>query len=171
MMHEPTLTLEAAALEAYQQVVYQAPDGAQRRDLYEEAAEIIQGQYDRGEIEISLDKAIRAALNEADKQQGAAADKIIDDLRKGIGDLQLDGDPILRTVVTLGKGLRKSWEYVTVNDLLILDDQRRTNLKNAQEAFDIWENNLDVILPIVGEHVTVGAAVRAGAFGVAGVAA
>ena len=165
MSHEPTLTLETAALDVYQQVVYQAPDGAQRQDLYEEAAEILRGQYERGEIEVSPDKAIRAALHEADRQQGAAADNILDDLRKGISNLHLDGDPILRTVVTLGKGFRKSWEYVTATDLLILDDQRRTNLKNVQEAFDVWEDNLAVVLPAVREHTTVGDAVRAGAFG------
>lgn len=160
MAHEPVLDAKTAALNAYQTVAMRAPKGAQRTDLFDEAHDILHGQYDRGEIDLDVSKAIYHVLNDVDRQQGQAADKLVADLREGISSLKFDGDPLLRTVVTVGGGKRICWEYVSIRDIQEMDILRRDNVKAVTEAYDVWSDNVEAIRPALQAHGTVGALVR-----------
>ncbi len=160
MGHEPITDARAAALTAYQTVTMRAPRGAQRSDLFNEAHDIVHSQWDRGEIDLDISKAIYHVLNDVDRQQGQAADKLLAELRQGVEALKFEGDPMLRTIVTIGSGRRICWEHVTIGDIQEMDLLRRDNLKAVTEAYDVWSDNVEAIRPALQAHGTVGALAR-----------
>ena len=158
--HEPVTDAKIAALNAYQTVAMRAPKGAQRTDLFDEAHDILRDQYDRGELDLDISRAIRHVLNDVDRAQGQAADRLVAALREGVTSMKFEGDSLLRTVVTLGGGKRICWEYVTFDDLSEMDLLRRDNVKAVTEAYDVWADNLAVIRNDLSMFGTVGALVR-----------
>lgn len=157
-------TLDDTALAAYRKVVNRAPDGAQRQDLIDEAEGILRAEYDKGLLDLDVSEALRSALTKADLKDKDATDSMIERLRAGIDPLELTDDPSLRMVVTLGKGRRKSWEYITVEDLDDMDELRRGNMQSVVAAYRNWQEAVAIISPAIELYGTVGAAVRAGAF-------
>lgn len=159
-------TADDALDTAYRRIIREAgPDGVNRARAEADAADEVSRLIDLGEVaEPNRFNALVKIVRGIDTRQGAAADRIIERLASGEVALRIDDDPTLDTVVTLGGGRRKSWRYVTVVDLELMDDERNRNFKAVSESFKKWKADLAVVKPAVFAHGTVGEAVAAHAF-------
>lgn len=171
-MHDisaPILTAEEAIKREYQRIVAESGDtGVTKERAASDAADEVARLIDLGEVEAPpVRDALLKIVNVVDGQQGASADRVIARLARGEVGLDLDGDPVLDMVVTLGKGDRKSWRFITAHDLRRMDSERNKNYEAQREAMIRWQSDYTAILPVVMAHRTVGAAVAAGAFSAA----
>lgn len=159
-------TAEEALDAAYKRIVKESgADGLDRARAEADAADEVSALIDRGEVaEPNRFNALVKIVRGIDSRQGAAADRIIERLALGEVTLSMEDDPTLDTVVTLGSGRRKSWRYVTVADLELMDEERNRNFKAVSESFKKWKADLAVVKPAVLAYGTVGSAVRAEAF-------
>lgn len=159
-------TAEEALDAAYKRIVKDAgSDGLNRARAEADAADEVSALIDRGEVaEPNRFNALVKIVRGIDSRQGAAADRIIDRLAAGEVSLGMDDDPTLDTVVTLGGGRRKSWRFVTVDDLDLMDEERNRNFKAVTESYKKWKADLAVVKPAVLAYGTVGSAVLAEAF-------
>ncbi len=66
-----------------------------------------------GAIVLDIDDAIRAAGRAIDKRDGGRVDGVLRSIARGEDALELDDDPVLDLVATLGAGRRKIWRFVT----------------------------------------------------------
>lgn len=169
MQHEPDefrFEWNETVAGIYADVVGDAdPDeGVQRDEAFRIAAEKIHQLVDDGDLKPAIDEVIKAALVEADRKHGRRADRIIRDTVRGQIDLGIPDDPTLRTVVTLGGGLRKLWQDVTEDDLLAMDENRFSNLRSQQDAYTEWRAHFEPARRVLRKHHRVLDAVRAGAF-------
>lgn len=140
------------------------PDGMQRQDAFDIATDKLLGMTETGELKIPLEQAIRAALAEVDRREGQRTDTVLRRVVAGQEPLDLDDDPFLEVVVTLGGGLRKPWRDVTQADLRAMDQLRYRNYRQAATAYDEWRTLFDPTFDVLGQFNTFGLAVAAGAF-------
>lgn len=170
-INEPTPSAEKALRAEYQRIINErGSEGVTKSEAASLAAENVDRLIDMGEVqEPSRHDALVRSIGVIDAEQGRSADRIIEKLSRG--EVQLfEDDDVLLTVVTLGGGHRKSWRYVTAADLRAMDDERSKNFKSQEDAKRRWAASVAVVLPVVLEYRTVGAAVNAGAFSVRGIA-
>lgn len=163
---EPIITPESAVRSEYQRIVAEyGNEGVTKDRALSDAVDIVMKRIDLGEVaEPSRRSALLKLGNDIDNRQGKAADKVIERLANGEGDLILDGDPFLDTVVTLGKGIRKTWRYITVEDLRMMADLRADNHRKVEEAERKFQRNVALVIATTAAYTTVGMAYEAGAF-------
>lgn len=166
-LREPIKTAEQAMREEYQRIVYESGDtGIQLAKAVAIASENVQRMIDYGEVEApDVLSALVTIGKSEDTRQKSSTDGALERLANGEVSIDMGGDPMLRMVVTLGKGDRKSWDYVTASDLRRIFELRRENLVTQKQAFERFEENYNATVAAVLAHRTVGEAVRAGAFG------
>lgn len=152
--------------QTYAEVVGEARvTGITFKEAATEAAQRILAAIARDEVKPNMADVVKRALKNADDQSGKRADKLIRDTVNGkIGLFDCDED--LNAVVILGKGNRKLWRYCNSDDLEAMDSERYSNLRNAQNAYNIWRENYEVAKPIVRRYLTVEKAIEADAFGI-----
>lgn len=169
MLHDinaPIPSSEEAIKREYQRIVGESGDApVSLSAALSDAADITMKNIDLGEVEAPpIREALISIGKSVDKKQGAASDGVISRLARGEVDFGMEGDPFLSTVVTLGGGRRKSWRYVTGQDLQEMHQLRRENFDKAKSALERFELDYESVLPVVFEFRTVGEAVHAGAF-------
>lgn len=142
----------------------EASEGIQRSEAIALATDELVAMTMAGDLIIPANEAIRAALREVDRTEGQRADGVLKRLIGGQAALDIDGDPLLDVVVTLGSGLRKPWRSVTMQDLMDMDQNRYANYRKVANAYDEWRGLFDPALQILIKYSTVGAAAEAGAF-------
>lgn len=135
--------------------------GVSRIEAVEAATATVMVEINAGRLQLDLESAVRAELRKADEADGNTADLIIG--RLAYGQIPLD-DADLDVVVTLGGGMRKVWADVTGDDLVRMRELRRENYLKAKGAFDEFAASVAMILPVLMEFGTVGAAQSAGGF-------
>ena len=157
---------EEALTEAYKRIVGHAGSaGIDRAKAEADAAAEVVKLIDHGEVSPPpMHNLLVGMVRNIDSRQGAAADRIIDRLARGEVHLSIKDDPTLDTIVTLGRGRRKSWRYVTAGDLEAMNDERNRNFKAVSESYAKWKADLSIVMPAVLAHGTVGGAVAASAF-------
>ena len=166
MLNNPSIpTAEQAMKTAYQNYVHNAgQSGTRSKDAIAFAADEVRQLIESGEVqEPDMFGALRSIGYKVDESEGSAADKIIKLLNRGQDELDLDLSEILMTVVTLGKGERKSWEYVTPEDLQEMDLVRRENVTRVLDAYREWETDYIGLSSKIAPFGTVGNAYRHGA--------
>jgi hypothetical protein len=170
MQHEPLSSWGQAILAEYQKVVSQAddPDGIRRTQAIRLTVDSIQRRISNGEIDFDTDgilkSAIRAEVERADRSQGRSADAALARTIRGEITLDMEDDPFLNTVVTIGNSRRKSWRNVTADDLREMYELRAENTKRQVEALKQFEQDYHAFQPVLMEYGTVGKAIMAGAF-------
>ncbi len=135
--------------------------GINRPEAMESALSTVMVEVHAGRIKLDFEQAVLAELKRADEADGRAADGIIQ--RMCHGQVPLTEDD-LDVVVTLGKGLRKSWRFVTGDDLVQMRELRRENYKKVKASFDEFAHNVNRLLPVLFEYRTVGDAHAGGGF-------
>lgn len=168
MLHDmnlPIPTAEQAMKTAYQEYVHNAgQSGTSMQEAVAFAADEVRQLIESGEVqEPDMFGALRHIGAKVDDSQGKSADSIIKRLNRGQSELDLGLADILMTVVTLGKGERKSWEYVTPEDLQEMDLVRRENVNRVLEAYREWETDYIGLSEKIMPFGTVGNAYRNGA--------
>lgn len=150
----------------YQEVVAEAdPDaGTSRSEAFTIATARIAEMIRTGELFVDTERAIRSTLMQVDSRQGATADRMIGKLIAGQGDLGLDVEAIMNTVVTLGEGRRKLLRHIDTFDIQEMDRLRYRNLRAQQEAYARWRDLFDVAQPAISRFGTLGQAHARGAF-------
>lgn len=139
------------------------PDGADRQETLIVAAARVATEIRSGRLKYALDDFIRSELIRTDESDGKKADAIIRVAATGQGTFELT-DAILDVVVTLGKGRRKPWRFVSAADLKDMDRLRYSNLRNAQNSYDEWRSYYDLALPVLVQFGTFEKATDAGGF-------
>jgi hypothetical protein len=146
----------------YRETVSQGRGNAvARRDAFEKALERIEHEVALGNIEIDTRAAIMAMLVKADESDGTRADTVIKGAARGLYEL---GELDLQYVVTLGGGMRKTWEFVTVDDLVVMNEIRFQNYRAAVLSYRDFKDNISTIRPLIQVYGTFGEAFRSGAF-------
>lgn len=151
----------------YREVVGNADEteGASRQDAFTQATALLLALVDAGDLKPPVDEVIRAALLDADRRDARNADTVLRKaIRGGEECLDLDGDPILEVVVSLGGGRRKPWRSITAVDLQEMDDLRYRNVRFQQDAYNAWRDDYTVALSAVVQYGTFGNAHTAGGF-------
>lgn len=131
-------------------------EGINRQDAFAFANEAIRERIHTGEIEIPIDDAIHSALMAADNREGQQADSILAKIARGEIGLDVHPDPILNVVVTLGKGKRKPWKYVTAEDVRDMAALRKQNTNSARRAESRFLKNIGTIYADLVTAGTVG---------------
>lgn len=122
----------------------------------------VRPRIESGEIALNIDDAIRAAGRAADKRDGLRVDGTLRAIARGEDSFEMDDDPLLDMVVTLGGGRRKIWRHVNQDDLREMDSLRYQNLHAQQIAYKRWRDEYQPWVAILFRHPTIGAAVEAG---------
>lgn len=164
-VNEPIRSAEQAMLAEYQRVVNASGDEAiDIQRAISDAADQVQYLIDNGMVrEPDMREALKSIGKSIDRKQGQSADKILAKLARGQVHL-FEDDSFLTTVVTLGGGMRKTWRYITGQDLIGMREERRKNVKAAVESLDSFEHDFNSVIETVMAYTTVGAAAVAGAF-------
>ncbi|GAA2007830.1 hypothetical protein [Nocardioides kribbensis] len=114
-----------------------------------------------GAIVLDIDDAIRAAGRAIDKRDGGRVDGVLRSIARGEDALELDDDPVLDLVATLGAGRRKIWRFVTQDDLREMDALRFQNLEAQRIAYKRWREEYQPWIEVLFRHSTIGDAVTA----------
>lgn len=139
------------------------PDGGNRSDILDRAAERLAAQVRSGMVEFDYASAIRAELVKVDESEGKRADNIIRAAATGQGEFQITTE-VLDVVVTLGAGLRKQWRDVTAKDLEAMNEIRYRNYRNVKSSYEEWFQHYRSIRAVVFKFATFGVAVEQGGF-------
>lgn len=115
-----------------------------------------------GDIDLDIDDAIRAAGRAADERDGNRVDGVLRAIAQGQDSLEIDDDPVMDLVVTLGGGRRKVWRFVNADDLREMDSLRFQNLHSQQLAYKRWRDEYEAWASVLLRHDTIGDAVLAG---------
>ncbi|MGP5199986.1 hypothetical protein ACTXKN_12595 [Brachybacterium alimentarium] len=155
---------EAIAQEYHRIIDDSANDGITRHDAVALATEQVLNLIDAGwSFAPDPTDAIRLAAQKFDEAQGRTADAILGALASGESSSPVPPQEINRTVVTLGGGKRKTWRHVTREDIDLMTEQRKINVRRQQQAIKAWRENAQNIAPIVEQYGTVGDALDASA--------
>lgn len=140
----------------YRDVVARAhEDGTDLKNATDEVAEIVAPLIKQGDLTVPLDDLIRHAVNDVDRVDGRRADTALRAIANGEEALDLSGDPALDVVVKLGNGRRKSLRYITQADLMLMDELRYANMRNAQDSYDRWRRTYEPWFRVLNRHATV----------------
>jgi hypothetical protein len=137
------------------------PEGINRPEAIESATAALMVEVRAGRLDLDVESAIRAELKKADEYDGRVADAIIDRAAYGTEPLT---DADMDVIVTLGRGLRKSWRDVSPADLEQMNEIRYENYRKVRSSFQKFNQAVGRIRVVVLEHGTVGAAFAAGGF-------
>lgn len=149
----------------YREVVEEfGDDGVKRTEAYDIATERVQQLVDAGALIVPAERAIRAALGDADERDGASVDRVLSLILEGVDALDMDDDPFGDRVAILGRGLRKSFRRLTAEDLREMDTIRYENMRAAQDAYNRWRDVYDPIIARLRHHRTIGDLIDAGGF-------
>lgn len=157
---------EHAVADTYAQVVGEADEneGIGRQDAMKIAAERLLQMVEDGDLKPDIDDVIKRALSTADKEHTGRADKLIRDTAQGKYKV-FEADKNLNTVVALGKGRRKLWRYVEESDLVLMDELRYANVRNAQESYNTWRHSFETTRYALRQYRNIEAAIADEAFG------
>ena len=156
-------SFDDAVANAYREVVAEnGDDPIKKQEAFGIASERIAQLVLDGVVEVPADRAILAALEAADQQDGKSVDRTLTLLSSGYDALDFEDDPMLDRVAVLGTGLRKSFRHITIEDFRVMDSLRYQNLRSAQEAYHRWRVQFDAWQPCIERHRTMGNAVAAG---------
>lgn len=148
---------------AYREVVAECEDeGVDLKNATDAVADLVEPRIKDGSLTVPLDDLIRSAVKDVDRSDGSRADTALRAVARGEESIGLDNDPALDMVVTLGKGRRKSLRFVRQADLMLMDELRYSNLRNAQEAYDTWRQTYEPWFQVLGRQATVEFAMRSG---------
>jgi hypothetical protein len=136
-------------------------ESIERTEAIASATATLMVEHRVGRLEVDVERAIHAALLLADAADGRSGDSIIHKAASGKTALTLAD---LDVVVTLGGGLRKSWEFVTTDDLASMHDLRYANYKAARDSYESFYEAYLALRPVLFRYETFGAAFAAGGF-------
>lgn len=139
------------------------PDGAERQEILIVAGARVATEVRAGRLAYTLDSFIQSELIKVDESDGKKADNIIRIAATGQGSFDI-GEAALDVVVTLGRGRRKLWRYVTVEDLEAMNNIRYANYRSVKASYEEWFTYFRDIRPVVFQFKTFGAAVAGGGF-------
>lgn len=164
-MSDPIQAIDfhAAVTAEYRSAVKRHADtreGIHRQDAFAFANEAIRARISSGEIEVPVDDLIHSALLAADKREGDAGDRLVQELAEGVIGLNLWPDPRLDSIIVLGAGVRKPFRHVTAEDLNVMAALRHGNANAAIRAHRKFAKHVQSILPDLATARTVGALVE-----------
>lgn len=156
-------SFEQAVLDVYRGIVGEAGEDSIKKDeAFGLAADRLAEMVAAGALEVPARAAIMAQLEKADKHDKGSVDRALTALSAGIDPLAYDEDPLLDFVCTVGDGIRKSFRWISADDMREMDTLRYRNLRSAQDGYDRWRRLYDGWTPCLRRHGTVGAAFSAG---------
>lgn len=133
----------------------------QRLDAIEQVVQQVLPLIELGEIKPDLHAWVSNVVVRVDESDGAKADTILAAIASGQDDLSLDADPVLDLVVTLGRGRRKIWRFVSMADLDEMDELRNANMRAALRAYHKgWKPQYQAWREVLRRNLTIGAAVE-----------
>lgn len=150
--------------EIYRAVV---ADGGVNKTQFSEAVGSVVDQIrplvESGAVIPDLYTWVRSVVASVDKADGAKADDVLAAIARGEDDLTTDGMPYLDFVVTLGRGGRKVYRFLTASDLDEMDELRHRNVKAVNRSYrDEWKPQYDAWRKVLRRNVTIGNAVESG---------
>lgn len=124
----------------------------------------IQPMIDSGELVPDTYAWVKALVVAADKQDGAAADRVLAAIARGEDDLTTDSPmPYLDFVVTLGAGQRKVYRFLSLDDLDEMNELRHRNVRSVNRSYHRdWKPTYEGWRAVLRRNLTIGAAVEAG---------
>lgn len=123
----------------------------------------VQPLIDSGELVPDTYSWVKALVVSVDRQDGAAADKVLAAIARGEDDLTTDSMPYLDFVVTLGAGQRKVYRFLTLDDLDEMDELRHRNVRSVNRSYHKdWKPTYEGWRAVLRRNLTLGAAVEAG---------
>ncbi len=126
-------------------------------------AEQIQPLIDAGEVQPDTYSWVKAIVMAADKKDGGRADDVLAAIARGEDDLGIGGEPFLDYVVTLGRGGRKVYRFLTAADLDEMDELRHANVRSVNRSYHRdWKPRYESWRMVLRRNLTIGAAVEAG---------
>lgn len=113
-----------------------------------------------------LESAARAVITKYDRNQGAAADRVLDSMAHGtVGTpAGVNATWAKGLIVILGDGDRKILGDCTVQDLDRMTKVRRDNVNTQRRSFRAWESNFATVRDDIETYETVGPALDSGVF-------
>lgn len=138
-------------------------EGITRETAIHEVAAQIQPLIDSGAIKPDVYSWVKQLCVSVDKKDGASADSVLAAIARGEDDLSTDCPPYLDFVVTLGRGRRKAYRFLMIDDLDEMDELRHRNVRSVNRSYHRdWKPGYLGWRPILRRNLTVGAAVQAG---------
>ena len=126
-------------------------------------AEQVQPLIDSGELVPDTFAWVKSICVAADKKDGHAADQVLLAIGRGEDDLTDEGMPYLDFVVTLGRGGRKVYRFLTAGDLDEMDELRHRNVRTVNRSYHRdWKPAYEAWRQVLRRNVTIGAAVAQG---------
>lgn len=148
----------------YRAVVADAgTEGTTREQAIHEVAAQIQPLIDSGQITPDVYSWVKQLCITADKKDGATADSVLAAIARGEDDLTTDCPPYLDFVVTLGRGRRKAYRFLMIDDLDEMDELRHRNVRSVNRSYHKeWKPTYLAWRQVMRRNLTLGAAVAAG---------
>ena len=159
----PNTTVADTYRQEVRRIVEHTGTAADRKDASAAAVAILVEQAKRGTIQVDLEAYFAEQVKHADELDGAKADTILakatDTGALTLFDVDLD------VIVTLGKGKRKPWNFVTLDDLVEMNTIRFENTRRVQAAYrNDWLPKFYAVAEVLDAYLTFGDAYRAGGF-------
>lgn len=136
----------------------------QRDEAIHLVAAQVQPLIDSGELVPDIYSWVKQLVVAADRKDGHAADKVLLAIGAGQDDLSTETEmPYLDFVVTLGRGGRKVYRFLTASDLDEMDELRHKNVRTANRSYHRdWKPAYEAWRQVLRRNVTIGAAVETG---------
>jgi hypothetical protein len=168
--HEMLTPSQQALFDEGRKIVWDAADDTSANaEIRRLVARRVRLMIENGEVEFDggdpIELALMAQWDRIDKAQGRAADAALAKTARGEIAFDIEGDPFVKTIVTLGKGRRKSWGYTIAADLREMFDLRIENHNRQTHSLELFEQDFKIVHPVLLEYGTVIDAINAGAFG------
>lgn len=138
-------------------------DGTTRESAIHEVAAQIQPMIDSGQIKPDVYSWVKQLCITVDKKDGASVDGILGSIARGEDDLTTEGAQYLDQVATLGRGRRKSYRFLMIDDLDEMDELRHRNVRSVSRSYNKdWKPRYLGWRVILRRNLTIGDAVQAG---------
>lgn len=138
-------------------------EGTTRETAIHAVAAQVQPLIESGAVTVDVYSWVKQVCIGIDKKDGASADQVLAGIAAGQDDLTTDCPPYLDQVVTLGRGRRKVYRFLVLDDLDEMDEMRHRNLRAVSRAYyKEWKPGYHAWRAVLRRNLTIGAAVTAG---------
>lgn len=126
-------------------------------------AEQVQPLIDSGELQPDTYTWVKSIVMAADKRDGAGVDQTLAAIGRGEDDLGVEAPALLDMVATLGRGGRKSYRFLSLEDVDEMDALRHHNVRAVNRSYHKdWKPIYEGWRVVLRRNPTIGAAVAAG---------
>lgn len=155
---------ETKVRDLYRAIVADAgTEGTTRESAIHEVAAQIQPMIDSGQIKPDVYSWVKQLCITVDKKDGASVDSVLAAIGRGEDDLTTEGAQYLDHVATLGRGRRKAYRFLMIDDLDEMDELRHRNVRSVNRSYNKdWKPCYLGWRVVLRRNLTIGDAIEAG---------